>query len=472
MNRREFLKKIIITTAGIWLSTKTNSMSIFSKPLKKKSLSNNFTWGIASSAFQTEGAWNTDGKGESIWDRFSHRKFKNGENADNASLFYYKYQEDIQLLKSLNFNNFRFSLSWSRILPEGTGQVNQQGIDFYHRVIDSCLDNNIEPWITLYHWDLPQKLEEQGGWTNRDIIGWFSEYAEVCTNNFGDKIKNWLILNEPMSFTGLGYGIGYHAPAKRGLKNFLPAVHHAALCQAIGGRIVRDNIADANIGTTFSCAHVSPADHSVRNINAANRVNTLLNRLFIEPSLGMGYPVNDIPALKQIEKHVKSGDENLLPFDFDFIGLQYYYRVVARYSFLVPMIKARQIPAEKRNVPMNDMNLEVYPKGLYQILRKFSEYEKVKRIIVTENGVCYNDTVVDGKINDNQRIEFFRSHLKQIRKARKKGCPVDGYFVWSLTDNFEWAEGFQPRFGLIYIDYHTQQRYIKNSGYWWKEFLT
>lgn len=442
------------------------------KSLKKKSLKNNFTWGIAASAFQTEGASKDDGKGESVWDRFSRKKHPGYEKTGlQACNFYHNYKEDIQLINQLNFRNFRFSLSWPRIFPDGTGQINQKGIDFYHRLIDYCIENQIEPWITLYHWDLPQKLEDKGGWCNRDIINWFSEYVSVCTDTYGDKVKNWMVLNEPMSFTGLGYGIGYHAPGKRGLKNFLPAAHHACMCQSIGGSIVRDNIADANIGTTFSCAYISPVNKNRRNVLAANKINALLNRFFIEPTLGLGYPTNEIPSLRNIEKYIQPGDEALMPFDFDFIGLQYYYRVVARHSFLVPIVKARQIPANKRNVPMNEMNFEVYPKGLYKVLKKFSRYEGIKRIIVTENGVCFPDSLIDNTIHDSDRIEFFRQHIKQIREARKKKCPVDGYFVWSATDNFEWAEEYRPRFGLIYIDYNNQQRYIKDSGLWWQKFL-
>jgi beta-glucosidase len=211
---------------------------------------------------------------------------------------------------------FRFSASWSRVLPNGTGAVNQKGIDFYHKVIDACLENGIEPWMTIYHWDLPQALQEKGGWVNRDVIQWFSEYAELLTKNFGSKVKNWMVLNEPMSFTALGYLIGYHAPGKRGFKNFLPAVHHTAYCQAEGARIIRKNVPDAQIGTTFSCSYVEPWKDEKRDGKAMERWDVLLNRLFIEPALGMGYPDESLPVLKKMKKYIHEGDMEKLKFDF------------------------------------------------------------------------------------------------------------------------------------------------------------
>jgi beta-glucosidase len=371
----------------------------------------------------------------------------------------------------MNFGDFRFSLSWSRILPDGTGRINPKGIDFYDRLIDTCLEKNITPWATLYHWDLPQVLENKGGWTNRDIVSWFEEYCTIAAQKFGDRVKNWMVLNEPLAFTSLGYMFGMHAPGKRGLHNFLPAVHHAALCQSIGAKTVKSIINKAQVGSTFSCSQVDPVDNRQKNIDAANKLDAALNRLFIEPALGLGYPVETIPFLSKLEKYFNPGDDKLLIADFDFIGIQYYYRIVAK-SSSIPVLHANQVKPEKRNVATNSMGMEVFPEGIYTMLEKFSTYKNVKKIYVTESGVCFNDIVkTDGSIADTQRINYFKSTLENVLKAKKSNIPVDGFFVWSLTDNFEWNYGYDPRFGLIYIDYATQNRIMKDSGKWYRDFL-
>jgi len=453
---------------------KTSEKKKVQPAFTKHEFGRNFSWGVAISAFQTEGAWNTDNKGPSIWDVFTQRRktIKNGDNAMTAVDFYNRYESDIGLIRKMHFNAFRFSLSWPRIIPEGTGSINARGTDYYHRVIDACLENGIEPWITLYHWDLPQALEDKGGWTNRDIIDRFANYADVCTRTFGDKVKKWMILNEPMSFTGLGYYTGYHAPGRKGLRNFLPAAHHAALCQSEGGRIARYNVDNAFIGTTFSFSHIKPVEKSERHIKAAERLDALLNRFFLEPALGLGYPFDTLPALRKIEKYVKPGDASRLAFDFDFYGVQYYFRLISAFSPVPPVLFAREIPAEKRGVLLNQMGFEVYPKGLYKILKKLSQYPQIKNMVITESGVCFEDRLKNGRIPDMQRQEYLMKTQEYTLKAIRKGMPVSGYFVWSLTDNFEWSEGFDPRFGLVYIDYHDLQRYLKDSGVWFGEFLT
>jgi beta-glucosidase len=429
----------------------------------------NFTWGVASSAYQTEGAWNLDGKQNSIWDTFTNAKnFKKG-NGNTATDFYNHFEADIKKIKELNLDSFRFSLSWSRIFPEGIGKPNQKGVEFYHKVIDCCIENGVEPWLTLYHWDLPQALENQGGWTNREVINWFAYFTEFCSKEYGTKVKNWIVLNEPMSFIGLGYFIGLHAPGRKGLKNFLPAAHHTALCQAIGGRIIRKNVPNAFIGTTFSCSLVSP--NTRFDTQAAKRLDALLNRFFIEPSLGLGYPTDAIPGLKFIEKYFKADDKELMKFDFDFIGIQYYFRIVAENSLYPPILFANQIPAEKRNVKTNNMGMEIYPKGLAKMIKKFSSYENVKQIYITESGVCFDEELINGELKDKNRIQYFKKTFKICLKAIKNGINLKGYFIWTLVDNFEWADGFKPRFGIIHNDFETQKRTIKKSGYWIQSFL-
>jgi beta-glucosidase len=307
MKRREWVKNTTIAGTGLLLSrylSENNLIGVLpEKSLLKSDFGPGFKWGAAASSYQTEGAWNEDGKSESNWDHFTRLpgKIERGENADIAADFYHRYADDIDLIKSMNFKVFRFSLSWPRILPDGTGTVNPKGIDFYHKVIDKCLSSGIEPWITIYHWDMPQVLEAKGGWANHDIINWFSEYVDVVTKAYGSKVKNWMVINEQLSFTGLGYMQGVFAPGIKSLRAFMKSVHYSVLCNAEGGRIIRKNVPGANIGTTFANTWVEPVDQKKKNINAAARMDAIMNRLFIEPCLGLGYPEDTVPILKKIK---------------------------------------------------------------------------------------------------------------------------------------------------------------------------
>ncbi len=439
----------------------------------KNCFGSEFTWGISTAAYQIEGAYNADGKGLSIWDVFTNTKGKIplNENGNVTCDFYHRYTQDLLLIHRLHISNYRFSLSWSRILPNGTGRLNNAGIDFYNRLIDFCLELNITPWITLYHWDLPYELQKQGGWNNRQVVDWFSEYTALCIKKFGDRVKNWMVLNEPMAFTGAGHFFGIHAPGKKGLRNFLSAAHHAALCQAEGGRIIKSLRSDCRVGTTFSCTHIEPLTALEEDRIAAQKIDALLNRMFIEPLLGLGYPVNDVKILKRIEQHMQPGDEAKLSFNMDFIGLQNYTREIIRHSIYTPFVKAQIVKAKKRNVAVTSMNWEVYPECMYQVLKKFAAYPNIPEIIVTENGAAFPDKVENGAIHDEKRVSYLQNHLAEILRAKQEGVPVNGYFVWTLLDNFEWAEGYHPRFGLVHVDFKTQKRIIKDSGNWYRDFL-
>ena len=444
--------------------------SFIDPEIKKSDFGTDFYWGAATSAYQIEGAWNVDGKGESVWDRFTsqQRNVKDRTNGKEATDFYNRYNDDLKLLNELNFKNFRFSFSWPRILPDGTGKVNEKGIDFYNRMIDTCLELGIEPWAMLYHWDLPQKLDDRGGWTNRDIVSWFSEFTELCTRRFGNRIRHWMVLNEPAGFTTLGYLSGMHAPMQSGVNKFLASVHHACLCQAEGGRIIRNNVEDSHIGTTFSCSYTEPHKQKESHHLASRRLDVMLNRLFIEPALGMGYPHQELPFLQKIEKYVLPGDHEKLKFDFDFIGIQNYFRVISKPS-LIPYIWANRVKP-KGQIEITEMGWEVNPEGIYNIIKQFAKYP-IKEIIVTENGAAFPDQLIDGKVHDVQRINFYKRYLQNILKAKNEGANVTGYFAWTFIDNFEWAEGFRPRFGMVHNDFKTQERTVKDSGWWFKEFL-
>ncbi|ADY51652.1 broad-specificity cellobiase [Pseudopedobacter saltans DSM 12145] len=441
--------------------------------LTKDAFGEDFIWGVSTAAYQIEGAHNSHGKGPSIWDVFVEKKNKIFQNhtGDIACDFYNHYIHDLELMHSLNILNYRFSISWSRILPDGTGKVNQLGIDFYNRLIDLSLELEITPWITLYHWDLPHALEKKGGWRNRDIKEWFGDYVTICVKHFGNRVKNWIVLNEPTVFTAAGYFFGIHAPGKKGLGNFLSAVHHASLAQAHGARIIKSIQNDSVVGTTFSCSHIEPFTNRDKDIVAAKKADALFNRLFIEPLLGLGYPTDDVKILNRIEKYMQQNDENELKFNMDFIGIQNYTREIIRHATFVPFLRAKIVSAEKRKVEMTAMKWEVYPESIYHILKKFNAYSNIPPLIITENGAAFPDRLENNQVDDPKRVQYLQDILKQVFRAKQEGVNVNGYFVWTFLDNFEWAEGYHPRFGLVYVDFQNQQRIVKSSGHWYADFL-
>lgn len=437
-----------------------------------------FFWGAAISAAQTESAALADGKGYSIWDEFcqaqkgffsSKFRIKNKHHLNYSSDFYFHYKTDIDLLKAMGFKHFRFSIAWSRILPDGE-TINPQGIAFYEDVIQYCFDSGIEPWVTLYHWDLPALLEKKGGWTNRKILDWFALYAKICVTHF-TKVKYWMVLNEPSVFVGAGYFFGIHAPGKTGFSNFFKAMHHANLCIGHIYRLIKSINPDLQVGSTFSFTHIESIDDQKRNVHAASLADLLINRLFFEPIIGLGYPKEDIKILKQIQKYTNAEDALNMKAPLDFIGIQTYTREVFKWNPLNPVLKIKQVPAQQRTKALTAMNWEVYPPSIYEVLKKIDAYQSGIPLIITENGMALNDELIDGEIKDERRIDYFQSHLEQVKKAMDEGVDVKGYFAWSLIDNFEWAEGYHPRFGLIHIDFASKQRTMKQSGHWFKLFL-
>lgn len=441
--------------------------------LTKEAFGKDFIWGVSTAAYQIEGAHNLDGKGPSVWDTFVQKRNKIFRNhtGDIACDHYNRYIDDLYLMHSMNIRNYRFSISWSRILPEGTGLINQAGIDFYNKLIDLSLELGITPWVTLYHWDLPHSLEIKGGWTNRDVKDWFSDYVAICVKSFGDRVKNWMVLNEPTVFSAAGYFFGVHAPGRKSIEGFLAAAHHAALAQAHGARVIKTLQPESNVGTTFSCSHVEAYTNREKDIKAAKKADLLLNRLFIEPLLGMGYPVNEIKTLRRIEKYIKQNDERDLKFDMDFIGIQNYTREIIRYAMFVPFLQAKIVNAKDRNVEMTAMEWEVYPESIYHILKKFQAYKNIPPLIITENGAAFSDTLQNNVVHDPKRLQYIQNILQQVLRAKQEGVNVNGYFVWTFLDNFEWAEGYHPRFGLVHVDFQTQQRTVKSSGHWYADFI-
>jgi len=475
MKRRTLLKAGFLTIPALGFQPGLLFGMIPSGEFTKTDFGNDFLWGVAAAAYQIEGAWDVDGKGVSIWDTFAHGKKNvlNRDNGDVACDFYNRYETDIELIASLNMDVFRFSISWPRIFPDGTGKVNQKGVDFYHRVIDKCLQEGLTPWVTCYHWDLPQILQDQGGWASRDIIGWFTDYVTFLGKAYGGKVKNWMVLNEPAGFIGLGYMAGMHAPGVRSLKQFMKAIHYTNLSMAEGGRALRATVPDANIGSTWSCTAIEPKNpNAKRHVNAARKADAMFNRLFIEPCLGKGYPFEDLPIIKRLKEHMEPGDEEKLVFDFDFIGIQNYFRTVARFSLWPPVMWANIVEGKKLvddESELTEMGWEISPEGIYDVLMQFSKYNK--KMIVTENGAAFHDEVTDGQIHDERRTQFYKDYLANVLKAKKAGADIAGYFAWTVMENLEWAEGYHPRFGIVHNDFDTQQRTVKDSGLWFREFL-
>ena len=432
-----------------------------------------FTFGVSSSAFQTEGAHAEHGKGPSIWDEFTQkgRAIQNRHHARVATGFYQRYEEDLNWIAEAGIEHFRFSTSWPRVLPNGYGQINQKGLDYYDRLVDACLVRGIAPWITLYHWDLPHALELKGGWTNRSTVFYFLEYAQVMAERLGDRVKHWMVLNEPLAFTGAGYFLGIHAPGKRGMRRFLPALHHACLAQAQGIALMQTWVRQANVGTTFSFSPVEAHQQGLRHSKAEHQLDALLNRLFLEPLLGMGYPVQDLPFLEKMEPYIKAGDEQALKAQADFIGLQVYTREIVKPCWWMPYVQAKVVSGKKRGQPIDAMGWEIHPEALAKICRKLRQYPNLPPLVITENGLACKETPLSGRVHDAARIGYFQQSLAHLRQAMAEGSNVNGFFAWSLTDNFEWAKGYEPRFGLIHVDFDTLERTPKDSFFWYQRFL-
>lgn len=443
--------------------------------IRAKDFGDDFLWGVGISAPQNEGAAGEDGRGLSIWDVFSRRvtAIRGGARPTEATHFYHRYKDDLLLVKALGFTTFRFSISWSRVLPLGTGKINQTGLQFYHNLLDECLLLGITPVVTLYHWDLPQALQREGGWTNHQVTRWFCRYVKLCLQEYSGKVRYWIIMNEPFAFTALGYMTGFHAPGKMGPKSFYLAAHHAALATAEASKLIRTLDPCAIIGSSFSFSETHPQKNTKADQLAANKADILLNRFFLEPALGLGFPMAEsFPVIEKFHLYNRTWRyQDAYQCDLDFIGFQNYFSVTVRNNPFIPYLGASEVSAETRKVPHTSLGWEINPESCYRMLHRISSYPGVKRIIITEGGCAAKDYVRQGKIRDELRINYFKQYLSAVFKAKQEGVPIDGYLVWTLTDNFEWAYGFTARFGLVRVDFPGQLRTIKDSGYWFRSFL-
>jgi beta-glucosidase len=433
--------------------------------MEKITFPKDFLWGAATAAYQIEGAANEDGRGPSIWDEFSHTpgKVRNGDTGDVACDHYHRWQEDVELMKQLGLQAYRFSISWSRVLPEGRGRVNEPGLDFYDSLVDRLLEAGIQPYVTLYHWDLPQALQDKGGWPARSTAEAFAEYADIATKVLGDRVVSWATFNEPQVSTDVGHMEGRHAPGHKNVDEKLATSHHLLLAHGLALPIIRANAPKAKVGIVLNVQPHVPASPSAADRDAAWIGDGNQNRWFLDPLTGRGYPQDVIDHFGRPMDFVKEGDLEKISQKIDYLGVNHYFRTVHR---------SKEIP-EAENEPVTtrvgddttDIGWEVYPPGIFEILMRVHLNYHFPEYYITENGCAMPDEVsAEGKVHDPRRVAYYRDYLRQAAKAMDSGLPLKGYFAWSLMDNFEWAEGYSKRFGITYVDFKTQKRIIKDSG--------
>ncbi len=430
------------------------------------SLPEGFVWGVATAAFQIEGAVATDGRGESIWDRFSHSpgRIRNGDTADVACDHYHRWPEDIALMQELGVGAYRFSIAWPRIVPAGTGEVNQAGLDFYDRLVDALLEAGITPYPTLYHWDLPQPLEDAGGWPNRATPQAFADYAAIVAGRLGDRVEHWWTINEPWCVAELGYGVGEHAPGRSEPAKALSASHHLLLAHGLAMQAVRTASPGARVGIANHVdARVARSAHPA-DLRAAEAAHAKRNRWYLDPLFLGEYPEIAVDEYRWDGACVRDGDLAIISAPQDHIGINYYSRTVIE----DPSIDDadRPEPLIETDLPRTTMGWEIYPAGLTELLERFHSDYDLPDTYVTEGGVALPDQLVDGAIHDPGRSAYLAEHFAAAAAAIASGVPLKGYFVWTLMDNFEWAHGYSQRFGLVWTDFETLERIPKDSARW------
>ncbi|GHH75949.1 beta-glucosidase [Streptomyces sulfonofaciens] len=432
-----------------------------------------FGWGTSTSAYQVEGAVGADGRGESIWDRFCTvpGAVERGDSGEVACDQYRRFAEDAALMASLHLNAHRFSLAWPRIVPDGTGAVERRGLDHYDRVLDALLERGITPLVTLYHWDLPQPLQDRGGWRARDTAARFADYAAVCFDAFGDRVRDWVTVNEPWIAGVLGHQLGLHAPGEQDLAGSVRAMHHLLLGHGLAAAALRaTGREDARAGIAYSLFPHTPASDDPADLAAAHASDGYVNRWFLDPVHGRGYP-EDMRAHWERAAgpldFVRAGDLEAIATGSDFIGVNYYTRrIVGAATGDGPW--PWKVEPGRPGVPRTDLDWEIVPDDLTALLLRLHRDHPGVPLLVTENGAVFDDGPgADGAVHDARRTAFLHAHLAAVHRAIEGGAPVEGYFHWSLVDNFEWAMGYRPRFGLVHVDRATQRRTVKDSGHWY-----
>jgi beta-glucosidase len=434
-----------------------------------------FVWGAATASYQIEGAANDDGRGESVWDRFSHTpgKVKNGDTGDVATDHYHRYQEDVNIMRELGLDAYRFSIAWPRILPEGTGAVNEAGLAFYDRLVDALLAAGVTPYVTLYHWDLPQALQDrQRGWISRDIVEQFAHYADVVARRLGDRVLHWMTFNEPSVFVYDGYARGRHAPGLTDERAAVQAAHHVLLAHGTTVPILRQNVGpDAQVGIVYAVSPVEVERETPEALAMQKRLDAMRNGWFVDPVLAGHYPAVLLAADDLPNPQTKDGDLDVIQTALDFIGLNYYSRTYIRVGEDGKPLPSHGIQAAEEHMDRTAMGWEIYPQGLYNILAQFHQRYPDLPIYITENGAAFEDEVEDGRIHDERRVAYLRAHFRKMWEALQDGVPLRGYFLWSLLDNFEWAHGYSKRFGIVHVDYPTGTRRWKDSAYFYQSVI-
>lgn len=445
-----------------------------------------FLWGTATSSYQIEGAFDKGGRSESIWDRFSKTpgKVLNGDTGDVAADHFHRFKDDVALMRELGIEGYRFSLAWPRLLPNGSGKIEPRGFDFYNRLIDELLANGIEPLITAYHWDLPQVLQDKGGWANREIVEEFENYSTHIATAFGDRVKDWITINEPWCVSWLGYMSGVHAPGVRNRRDALAAAHHTAMAHAASARVIKQLVPDAKVGITLNMTNVRVLGDPSEDTSKVERLlDAHLNRWWIDAFSKGEYPSELIQYYGDLaEGVILSGDAKLLLAKPDFMGINYYNDAFISNAkpgdkelseggpFPFDIAVNQELPP---NTSVTDFGWPITPPGLKDLLvRVHKDWPEIPSLCITENGAAFNDGPdTSGEVNDERRVQYLQSHLASIEEAISAGVPLTGYFAWSLLDNFEWAEGYDKRFGLIHVDFQTQKRTLKKSAYVFRDHI-
>ena len=463
-------------------------------------LPDDFVWGVATAAYQIEGAVTEDGRGESIWDRFSHTpgKVAGGDTGDIACDSYHRWRDDVRLLAELGVDAYRFSVAWPRVFPTGYGYQSAAGLDYYESLVDALLEAGIRPFITLYHWDLPQALQDRGGWENRDTPFYFADYADRVASRLGDRCRDWITLNEPWVAAHQGHESGLHAPGVRSLGAALQAAHHLLLAHGLALPRLRDVSPQSRIGITLNLSPVHAASDRATDQDAATRADGYYNRWYLEPLFQGIYPADLWEAYADSEAdpakggralafaagsepplglcpYMEESDLELIAAEFDFLGVNYYFRTIVAAGDKHRVLGFRRWPVPEGDSPMPQtaMGWEVYPAGMSELLQRLHRDYGPIPLYVTENGAAFEDVPDDaGLVDDSQRISYLREHLESLTEARASGADVRGYFVWSLLDNFEWALGYSKRFGLVRVDYGPLHRIPKASYAWYQRCIT
>ena len=427
-----------------------------------------FIWGVSTSSYQIEGAANEGGRGPSIWDTFSRipGAVANADNGDIACDHYHRFNEDLDLMKWLGVGAYHFSIAWPRVIPTGSGPLNKVGMDFYDRLIDGALERGITPWPTLYHWDLPQALQDKGGWNNRECAHWFAEYSYLMAEAFSDRVKNWVTINEPFCSAWLGHLYGVMAPGIKDLQTGINASHHLLLGHGLAVRAIREAASDVKVGITLNFTPAITIGDSEEDQRAVQLADGFDNRWFGDPVFKASYPQDLVSAFNK-EVPIHAGDMQIISTPVDFLGLNYYFRQTVAYDPSAQPLPYKQVTAP--NVERTGMGWEVHAQTFTELLTRINKDYAPKEIFITENGSAWDDEVVNGKVDDPNRVRYLERHIDAMFDAKKQGVPISGYFAWSLMDNYEWAYGYAKRFGLIYVDYPTQQRIPKTSAYYYRE---